>query len=73
MPAVKLIYWKLILFSCRGDTYRTHNNGEIINSQASAARLEAHADKTETRIAYLDAKPILQPNNLKLMIKALVD
>ncbi len=43
-----------ILFSCRGDTYRTHNNGEIINSQASTARLEAHADKTETRIAYLE-------------------
>ena len=42
-----------ILFVSRGDTYRTHNINEIINTSSETARLEAHGDNNEIRIAYL--------------------
>jgi DNA replication and repair protein RecF len=42
-----------ILFVSGGDTYRTRNINEIINTNADTARLEAHGAKNEIRIAYL--------------------
>jgi len=42
-----------ILFVLRGNTYRTHNINEIINTNSETARLEAHGDNNEIRIAYL--------------------
>jgi DNA replication and repair protein RecF len=42
-----------ILFVSRGDTYRTRNINEIINTKSDSARLEAHSNNNEIRIAYL--------------------
>jgi DNA replication and repair protein RecF len=43
-----------ILFIAQGETYRTRNPAELINHKAESARLEAHGDNSEIRIAYLE-------------------
>jgi len=43
-----------ILFIAQGETYRTHNPSELINNGSNSARLEAHGDNNEIRIAYLE-------------------